>query len=67
MFDVTEAPEADTRTPLAERRGGGLGIHLVRRLMRDVEYRRVGEWNQITMRQPGCAGAAEPGTDLERR
>ena len=67
-FDVTRAPEADTVAPLADRRAGGFGIHLVRSLMCDVEYRRTGEWNQVTMKRPGSAAEAEePGKDLGSR
>ena len=47
-FDLTAAPPAR----LDEARVGGLGIHLVRQIMREVSYRRVGEWNVLTMRQP---------------
>ena len=48
-FDLTQAPEADIHAPLGERRGGGMGIHLVRQIMRDVSYSREGEWNVLTM------------------
>lgn len=37
-FDITEAPEADPDLPLAERKAGGLGIHLVRQLADSVGY-----------------------------
>ena len=50
-FDLTAAPAADIGAPLSERDGGGLGIHLVRQIMRDVAYRREGEWNVLTMEQ----------------
>ena len=50
-FDPTRAEPAAIDAPLEARSAGGLGIHLVRQLMRDVEYRRVEEWNQITMRR----------------
>ena len=39
-FDPTAAPEADTKLGLAQRRIGGLGIHLVRQIMDNVRY----EW-----------------------
>ena len=48
-FDPTQAPEPNIHAPLEERTPGGLGIHLVRKIMREVEYRRVDEWNEITM------------------
>ena len=39
-FDPTAAPEADTGASLAQRKIGGLGIHLVRQIMDNVRY----EW-----------------------
>jgi anti-sigma regulatory factor (Ser/Thr protein kinase) len=66
-FDLTQAPEAVTDTPLAERPAGGLGIHLVRSLMSEVEYRRAGEWNQVMMRREGrvsSPAAEQAGRDL---
>jgi serine/threonine-protein kinase RsbW len=51
-FDPTQAPAADVTTNLAERPDGGLGIHLVRQIMRDIEYHRLGGWNRIRMRRP---------------
>ena len=49
-FDPTTAPAVDIDAPLEERRGGGLGIHLVREMMRDIRYERAGEWNRMNMR-----------------
>jgi len=37
-FDVTAAPDVDIDRPLAERRPGGLGLHLIRRMVDRVEY-----------------------------
>ncbi len=51
-FDPTSAAPADLLQPLEERRGGGLGIHLVRQIMRDVSYRRESEWNHLSMTLP---------------
>ncbi len=51
-FDPTSVPPANVAVPLEERRAGGLGIHLVREIMRDLQYRRSGEWNQISMKRP---------------
>jgi anti-sigma regulatory factor (Ser/Thr protein kinase) len=44
-FDPTAAPAPDLSVI------GGLGIHLVRGIMDDLEYQRAGEWNLITMRR----------------
>jgi anti-sigma regulatory factor (Ser/Thr protein kinase) len=37
-FDVTEAPDADVTLDAAQRRPGGLGLHLIRRLVDSVDY-----------------------------
>jgi anti-sigma regulatory factor (Ser/Thr protein kinase) len=51
-FDPLTAPEPRLDAPLEERCVGGLGVHLARQIMRDLEYRRAGDWNRITMRRP---------------
>ena len=51
-FDPTSAPEPDLESPLAGRPIGGLGLHLVRQTMREVQYRRSDGWNHITMWRP---------------
>lgn len=38
-FDPTRAPDADTGLPAAERRPGGLGLHLIRRMVDSIDYR----------------------------
>jgi anti-sigma regulatory factor (Ser/Thr protein kinase) len=52
-FDPTSAPPPNLDAPAEERRPGGLGIHLVRQMMRDFKYRREGDRNQISMRREG--------------
>ena len=37
-FDVTAAPDADTSLPIEQRKPGGLGLHLIRRLLDSIEY-----------------------------
>jgi serine/threonine-protein kinase RsbW len=51
-FNPLEHPEVDTQKPLEDRPIGGLGIHLIRRLTDNLEYRRVGDrnWLRITKR-----------------
>jgi serine/threonine-protein kinase RsbW len=49
-FDPALAPAPDLALPLTERRGGGLGLHLVRSLARIVEYRREDGWNRLSLR-----------------
>jgi anti-sigma regulatory factor (Ser/Thr protein kinase) len=51
-FDPTSAPPPDLAAPLQERPAGGLGVHLMRQIMRDFEYRRWNGWNRVRMRRP---------------
>jgi len=52
-FDPTSVAEPDLAAPLSRRNPGGLGIHLVRQTMRDVQYQRAGGWNRLTMWRKG--------------
>lgn len=45
-FDVTRAPDVDVTRPIEERRPGGLGLHLVRRMLDSIEYDYVPERRQ---------------------
>ena len=51
-FDPAAAPAPDLAAPLSDRQVGGLGLHLVRSIMRDLEYRRADDWNHYTMWRP---------------
>ena len=51
-FDPTAAPAPELDAPLETRQIGGLGIHLVRQIVRDLRYERVDGWNRLTMRRP---------------
>jgi len=42
-------PPADTTSGMEARHLGGLGIHLVRKLLDDVRYERRGDHNRLTM------------------
>jgi serine/threonine-protein kinase RsbW len=44
-------PEVDTTVPLEQRPIGGLGIHLMRRFMDEIEYRSDGGKNVLRMRK----------------
>lgn len=48
-FDPSTAPPPDLQAPLASRRVGGLGIHLVQSVMDEVHYAREGDSNVITL------------------
>jgi anti-sigma regulatory factor (Ser/Thr protein kinase) len=48
-FDPLDRPPVDTTEPLETRGIGGLGIHMIRKLMDRVEYRRAGGRNILTM------------------
>jgi sigma-B regulation protein RsbU (phosphoserine phosphatase) len=50
-FNPLEAPEPDTAQSLQERTIGGLGIHLVRKLMDSLEYKRQGDRNLLSMKK----------------
>jgi serine/threonine-protein kinase RsbW len=50
-FDPVLVPPPDLSVPLRDRAAGGLGLHLVKRLMQTFEYRRAVGWNRITMRR----------------
>ena len=51
-FNPSEAPVPDLEAALEDRSLGGLGVHLVRQIVRGLEYRRAGGWNRVTMRLP---------------
>ncbi len=48
-FNPLLQPEANTSLPLSERKMGGLGIHLVRKMMDKVEYKRIKNKNVLTI------------------
>jgi serine/threonine-protein kinase RsbW len=48
-FDPLLVAPADAAAPLADRPVGGLGIHLVCRLMDDIRYRREGARNHLVL------------------
>jgi anti-sigma regulatory factor (Ser/Thr protein kinase) len=61
-FDVTKAPDADIHRPIDERRPGGLGLHLIRRLVdsMDYEYSADTRCSRIRFRKTS-AGPHAPG------
>ena len=49
-FDPLKAPEPDLDLPVEERVPGGLGIHLIHKLVEQMEYRRCGGRNRLTVK-----------------
>ena len=60
-FDPLAVAPPDTAAPLADRKIGGLGIHVVRRLMDRVAYRRAEDGrNILTLTKRLPTGEAHP-------
>ena len=57
-FDpVNDHPDPDTAAPLEERRIGGLGIFLVRKMMDEMHYRREQGKNHLALTKLRAAGS----------
>ena len=50
-FDPTAKEDADTETNPMDREQGGMGILIVKNIMNEVSYQRLGETNQLTMKK----------------
>jgi anti-sigma regulatory factor (Ser/Thr protein kinase) len=50
-FDPLRQPAPDVSAPLEQRRVGGLGIYLSRKLLDGLEYRRAGGKNCLELRK----------------
>jgi len=48
-FDPHDAPAAELAPSLQDRRPGGLGLHLVKQMARDLRYERDGERNVVAV------------------
>jgi len=59
-FDVTRAPDADITLPIEKRKPGGLGLHLIRRLVDSVayEYSTQERRSRITFRKTAAEAPA---------
>ena len=62
-FDVTQSPEVDTSLPIEQRTPGGLGLHLIRRMVDSIEYEYKKETRQSRIRfRKTLAEQAKPAT-----
>ena len=50
-FDPTAKEDADTETNPMDREQGGMGILIVKNIMNEVTYQRLGDMNQLTMKK----------------
>jgi len=59
-FDVTKAPDIDVSLPIDQRDPGGLGLHLIRRMLDSIEYEyaRESRRSRITFRKTRSGAAA---------
>jgi len=59
-FDVTQAPDVDINLPIEQRKPGGLGLHLIRRLVDCIRYEYSTESRQsrITFRKTQAGAPA---------
>lgn len=48
-YDPTTKDDPDINLPAEERPIGGLGIFLIKQIMNEVSYQRVGDKNQLTL------------------
>lgn len=48
-FDVTKANEVDTNQALQDRRPGGLGIHLTKKMIDEISYEYANRQGKITL------------------
>lgn len=63
-FDPASQPEVDLKQHIAERRVGGLGLFLMKKLMDEVEYTTDAEGRRtirLVKRHPNVNGTSEPG------
>ena len=50
-FDPTAKEDADTEINPMDREQGGMGILIVKNIMNEVSYKRLGDMNQLTMKK----------------
>jgi serine/threonine-protein kinase RsbW len=59
-FDINAMPDANVHLPVEQRRPGGLGIHLIRRMVDSIDYDYAGRRSRITFRKTLNRAWAEP-------
>ena len=47
-YDILSHPAVDTSIPILDRPIGGLGIHMIRKLLDEVHYSTADGWNTAT-------------------
>jgi len=57
-FDPCAAPQVNVDAPIEDRHVGGLGIHIVRKMMSQMAYARVAGRNRLVMKML-CGDAAK--------
>jgi anti-sigma regulatory factor (Ser/Thr protein kinase) len=50
-FDVTATPDVDIKLPAEQRKTGGLGLHLIRRVVDTIDYEYTQRTSRITFRK----------------
>src|SRR5262249_46780457 len=60
QFDPLSLPPPDVTASLADRRGGGLCVFLVRDMMDTVTYARIAGRNQLRMSKRLCPRTSRP-------
>lgn len=50
-FDINAVPDANIHLPVEQRRPGGLGIHLIRRMVDSIDYDYAERRSRITFRK----------------
>ena len=50
-FNLLERPRPDLAIPLEDRGIGGMGIHMVREIMDEIDYKREDDGNLLVMRR----------------
>lgn len=58
-FDPTKAPAQVPQGTLQSRKIGGVGIHFVKTLVDEIEYRRLGPLNVVTLKKRLKGGRAD--------